>query len=46
MKTLSFEANNENFKDFALTNDEMFAVRGGGEEGIPVVLPNPPTVKI
>jgi len=46
MKTLSLKNNNENFKEFALTNDEMFAVRGGTEEGVPTVLPNPPRIKI
>ncbi len=46
MKTLNFEKTNENFNEFALSNEEMFAVRGGGEEGVPILLPNPPTVKI
>ncbi|MDX9811665.1 MAG: hypothetical protein RBU28_04710 [Bacteroidales bacterium] len=46
MKTLNLVKANENLNEFALSNEEMFAVRGGGEEGTPILLPNPPTVKI
>ncbi len=46
MKALNLVKANENFNEFTLSNEEMFAVRGGGEEGVPTVLTNPPTVKI
>jgi len=45
MKTLNFEIVRDIFNEFVLTNDEMICVRGGdGAE--PIVLPNPPTIKI
>jgi len=45
MKTLNFEILKGIFNEFVLTNDEMICVRGG-EGGEPLVLPNPPIVKI
>ncbi len=42
MKNFTNEKISENFKNFTLTNDEMFCVRGGEGEGTPTVLPNPP----
>ena len=43
MKTLNFEKTNDIFAEFALSNEEMINVRGGGE---PIVLPTPPIIRI
>lgn len=44
MKTLNFKKTNDIFSGFALSNEEMINVRGG--HGDPIVIPNPPPVKI
>ncbi len=46
MKTLNYEKTNEIFAEFVLSNDEMMKVRGGGGDGEPIILPNPPPIKI
>ena len=43
MKTLNFEESFDMFAEFALSSEEMFKVRGGGD---PVAIPNPPPVRI
>ena len=43
MKTLKFEKTNEIFNGFALSNEEMINVRGGGD---PIALPSTPPIKI
>jgi hypothetical protein len=42
-KTLNFEETKKAFVEFALSNEEMIHVRGGGE---PVVKPCIPPIKI
>jgi len=46
MKTLNYEKTKEIFAEFALSDDEMIKVRGGDGEGNPIILPNPPPIKI
>jgi hypothetical protein len=46
MKTTSFKSTNEIFNVFALLSEEMINVRGGGDEGDPIVRPTPPPIKI
>ena len=46
MKTLNYEKTENIFAEFVLSNDEMIKVRGGDGEGEPIILPNPPPVKI
>lgn len=45
MKTKKFETSFDSFAIFALTNEEMITVRGGGESG-PESNPVVPPVKI
>lgn len=42
MKTQNFELGKDIFSTFTLLNEEMINVRGGGDEGEPIVLPTPP----
>ena len=44
MKTLNFDLAKDIFDEFMLSNEEMNHVRGG--EGDPIVLPNPPPIRI
>ena len=44
MKILNFELTNDIFNEFALSNEEMIYVRGGG--GDPIAIPTPPPIKI
>jgi hypothetical protein len=46
MKTLNFEKTSEFFAEFVLSNNEMINVRGGKGEGVPIVLPPVPPIKI
>jgi len=46
MKTLNYEKTEDIFAEFVLSNDEMIKVRGGDGAGEPIILPNPPPVKI
>jgi hypothetical protein len=47
MKTKNFEISFDSFAVFALTNEEMITVRGGGDDaGGPVTNPTNPPVKI
>jgi hypothetical protein len=46
MKTLNFKETREIFAEFALSNEEMIYVRGGGDEGEPILILMPPTIKI
>ena len=46
MKTLNYEKTEEIFAEFVLSNDEMMKVRGGDPDGDPIILPNPPPIKI
>jgi hypothetical protein len=43
MKNKNYETKFDIFEMFALSNDEMISVRGGGE---PVPTPPPPPIKI
>lgn len=45
MKTLNFKKTENTFAKFALSNEEMINVRGGGE-GEPIIKPPVPPVKI
>ena len=45
MKTLNFKKTEDIFAKFALSNEEMINVRGGGE-GEPILKPPVPPVKI
>ena len=45
MTTLNFEKINDLLNEFALTNEEMICVKGG-DAGEPIILPNPPQIKI
>ncbi len=44
MKTLNFDLTQDIFDEFVLSNEEMNFVRGG--EGDPIVIPNPPPIRI
>jgi hypothetical protein len=44
MKTLNQEFTENIFSEFVLSNDEMIYVRGGESE--PIVLPNPPPIRL
>jgi hypothetical protein len=44
MKTLNFELTKDIFNEFVLSNEEMIYVRGGSSD--PIILPNPPPIKI
>ena len=46
MKTLNIEIMTEIYKEFLLSDEEMIRVRGGSEEGDPIILPNPPPVRL
>jgi len=46
MKTLNIEIMTEIYKEFLLSDEEMICVRGGSAEGDPIILPNPPPVKL
>lgn len=46
MKTKETEKNFDALAMFAMTNEEMITVRGGGEDGGPGTIPPPPPVKI
>lgn len=47
MKTQELKKDLESLAVYALTNDEMFAVRGGGEDGLDPINPPPtPPVKL
>jgi hypothetical protein len=43
MKTLNFELSFDMFAEYALSTEDMFKVRGGGE---PETMPPPPPIKI
>lgn len=45
MKATDSVKNIDILVEFALTNDEMICVKGGGD-GDPIVVPTPPTVRI
>ena len=45
MKTQDAEKNSTLFSEFELSVNEMLSVRGG-DEGEPIVLPNPPRIII
>jgi len=46
MKTLNFEQTKDIFAEFALSFEEMINVRGGSEQGYPMVLPPLPPIRI
>lgn len=46
MKTFNIEILEEIYSEFILSDGEMMCVRGGSEDGDPIILPNPPPVKI
>ena len=46
MKTMKLEAVNEILREFVLSDEEMICVRGGNPDGDPIVMPNPPPVKL
>jgi len=47
MKSKNFEQIESIFSDYALTCEEMICVKGGdGDAGEPIVVPNPPRIKI
>ena len=46
MKTMNIEILKDVCGEFLLSDEEMIRVRGGAEDGDPIILPNPPPVKI
>ncbi|MBW6500669.1 MAG: hypothetical protein K0B05_04670 [Bacteroidales bacterium] len=46
MKTLNLEVVKDILREFILSDEEMICVRGGNKDGDPIVMPNPPPVKI
>jgi hypothetical protein len=47
MKSNNFKQTESIFSDYVLTCEEMICVKGGdGDGGEPIVVPNPPRVKI
>lgn len=42
MKIMNFKETKNIFDEFILSTDEMFLVRGGTDDGDPIVLPPPP----
>lgn len=45
MKNLNFESIRELFDEYALSCNEMICIKGG-DDTEPILLPNPPKVKI
>lgn len=45
MENKNFDQTEKIFQEYVMTSGEMMAVRGG-EDGEPIVLPNPPKPKI
>jgi len=46
MKTLKLEIVKEILREFVLSEEELICVRGGCMDGDPIVMPNPPPVKL